>query len=151
MNIPLKYRPKYIEGYEGKYGVCRAGYVYNFRNWKFRQPVLSSEGYLDVILHKQGKRKKYMVHRLVAQAFIPNPNNLPKIIHKNEVKDDNRVENLMWVTHQQCANYGTRNDRLSILNSSNKNKNIQALQHKIKDLEQELASLKKQLYEELTK
>ena len=58
-------------------------------------------GYLCVSLNTQKNQKGYFVHRLVAQAFIPNPENKPEVNHKNGIKDDNRVENLEWVTAQE--------------------------------------------------
>ena len=71
-------------------------------------------GYLFVYLHRPGERPKMKtVHRLVAEAFIPNPDNLPQINHKNEVKTDNRVENLEWCTALYNVNYGNRSSRCS--------------------------------------
>ena len=61
-------------------------------------------GYLHVTLYKNGKRKRYIVHRLVAMAFISNIENLPYIDHINTIKTDNRVENLRWCTHKQNMN-----------------------------------------------
>ena len=57
-----------------------------------------SNGYLMVTLCKNGKTKSYYVHRLIAEAYIPNPDNKPQVNHKNGNKTDNRIENLEWVT-----------------------------------------------------
>lgn len=66
-----------------------------------------SGGYKYVNLHKDGKRKIYLVHRLVADAFIPNPNNYPCVNHKDENKTNNRVDNLEFCTQKYNTNYGT--------------------------------------------
>ena len=68
-------------------------------------------GYLLVNLHKEGKQKHYYIHRLVATAFIPNPDNLSQVNHINEDKTDNRVDNLEWCTQQYNTNYGTRTEK----------------------------------------
>lgn len=60
-----------------------------------------TNGYERVVLSKHGKPKRIPVHRIVAQAFIPNPNNLPQVNHKNGDKKDNRVENLEWCTRSE--------------------------------------------------
>ena len=65
---------------------------------------LNYKGYYQVGLRKDGKRKLYKIHRLIAQAFIPNPENKPQIDHINTIKTDNRVENLRWVTNKENCN-----------------------------------------------
>ncbi len=72
-----------------------------------KQP-LDKHGYFRVALYKDRKVKLIPVHRLVAQAFIPNINNYPVVNHKNEIKTDNRVENLEWCTIAYNNCYGSR-------------------------------------------
>ena len=100
---------KDIEGYEGLYMVSSLGRVKSLnyhRTSKERIMKLCKEnhGYLHVMLCKNHKQKTLKVHRLVATAFIPNPDNKPCIDHINTVKDDNRVENLMWCTAKENVN-----------------------------------------------
>ena len=107
---------KDIEGYEGLYQVSNLGRVkslnYNrTKKEKILKPRSNKDGYLRVVLYKEGKSKQYLVHRLVAQAFIPNPDNKPQVNHKDDNKTNNKVENLEWVTSKENANYGTRNKR----------------------------------------
>ena len=101
-----------IKGFEGKYQVSNTGKVksLNYRRTGKEGIMKASEneyGYLFVELCKDGKTKTCRINRLVAQAFIPNPNNLPEVNHKNEDKTDNRVENLEWCNRSYNVNYGT--------------------------------------------
>tara|TARA_R110000765_G_scaffold350658_1_gene440679 strand:+ start:44 stop:523 length:480 start_codon:yes stop_codon:yes gene_type:complete len=74
------------------------------------KPRKGKNGYMIVSFSKNGKQKKFVVHRLLAIAFIPNPENKPCIDHINGTKDDNRLENLRWVTHKENMN-GFRKNR----------------------------------------
>ena len=79
---------------------------------KLMKPSKNSRGYLHVHLSKNGKRKMFKVHRLVAETFISNPDNLPEVNHKDEDKTNNSVENLEYCTHEYNCNYGTRIERI---------------------------------------
>jgi uncharacterized protein YrrD len=70
-----------------------------------RKPVKDKNGYLTILLKKNGKYKNHKVHRLVAVAFIPNNANLPQINHRDEDKTNNRVDNLEWCTPQYNNTY----------------------------------------------
>lgn len=98
---------KDIKNYEGHYQIDEVGNVWSVKSKKFLKPGINECGYKYVILCKNGKRKNYKVHRLVAEAFIPNPDNLPQVNHRNEDKLDNSVENLEWVSHIDNIRYGT--------------------------------------------
>lgn len=109
---------KDIVGYEGLYQVSNLGNVKSLGNNKTRKdkilkPAKHSKGYLIVCLSKQGKHKLHKIHRLVAQAFIQNPNNYQQINHKDENPANNQVNNLEWCDCQYNINYGTRNQRVA--------------------------------------
>ena len=102
---------KNIKGYPN-YQVSNMGRIkrlstgYYRRTEKILKPQLQNNGYLHIKLSQKDKTKCILVHRLVAQVFIPNPNNLPQVNHINEDKTDNRVENLEWCTQKYNINYG---------------------------------------------
>ena len=109
---------KDIEGYQGIYQVSSLGKVksLNFnhaKKEKILKPFSNKDGYLRVNLCKEGKSKQYLVHRLVAKVFIPNPENKPEVNHKDEDKTNNKVENLEWMTCKENSNHGTRNERMA--------------------------------------
>lgn len=119
-----------IRGYEGLYQISNWGRVksLNYNRTKQERILKNSIdkcGYLYIVLWKNGKKKKFLIHRLVAETFILNPNNHPCINHKNEDKELNFVyinadgsvdeskSNLEWCTHAYNSNYGTRNERMA--------------------------------------
>lgn len=110
---------KDISGYEGKYQVSNTGRIRSL-NYKRtgKTKILKiredkNDGYKRVMLFKNGKYKAYLVHRLVAQAFIPNPNSYPIINHKDENRSNNYYKNLEWCTYEYNNNYGDKNERIS--------------------------------------
>lgn len=108
---------KDIEGYEGLYQVSNFGRVRRFyKNGKVRilKPLSNKKGYLRVNLRKDNLLKTLSIHRLVAQAFLPNPNNLSQVNHKDEDKTNNNVSNLEWCDAKYNLNYGSRNEKASI-------------------------------------
>ena len=104
---------KDVKDYEGLYAITRDGKVWSYKSKKFLKPGLIRDGYHRVNLCKNGKKKNYLIHRLVAEAFIPNPDNLPQVNHKDEDKSNNCVDNLEWCSAKYNANYGTRTERIS--------------------------------------
>lgn len=86
-----------IKGFEG-YEVSNTGYVRNAGTGEILKATLNTWGYPSVTLCVEGRRKNMTVHRLVAQAFIPNPHSLPEVNHRDECKTNNSVSNLEWTT-----------------------------------------------------
>ena len=91
---------KDIAGYEGIYGITSCGKVWSYKRKKFLTPGVNNKGYLYVNLCKDGKVKKYKIHRLVAEAYLPNPNNLPQVDHIDGNKMHNYLNNLQWITNR---------------------------------------------------
>ena len=120
---------KDIEGYEGLYQVSNLGRIKSLgrtimrrTRWcsvkpytmkpRILKPKRCQGDYFQVGLFTiDGQHSVAKIHRLVAQAFIPNPDNMPEVNHKNEDKADNRADNLEWCTHDGNCRYGTRNQR----------------------------------------
>ena len=109
---------KAVEGYNGKYEVSNFGRVRSLprifldakgRTQNFKGCILKQSqrknGYMVVTFYESGKWHQMMIHRLVAGAFIPNPNNFPVINHKDEDKTNNRADNLEWCTSQYNNTY----------------------------------------------
>ncbi len=116
---------KDIEGFEGLYQVSNKGRVkslereliyINGRRHLYKETILKSirqnTGYYTVTLHKDRVANIKFVHRLVAQAFLPNPQSLPQVNHKDEDPSNNKLENLEWCSASYNMNYGTIKQRL---------------------------------------
>ena len=109
---------KIFQGYK----IYSNGDIIGVRNKKL-SPDITKNGYEQVAIH--GKR--YKVHRLVAETFIPNPDKLPMVNHKDEDKLNNNINNLEWCNSTYNSNYGTRNTKISKLLTNNKKRSKQVL------------------------
>ena len=120
MLIPYKYlcgffylgdfMQKEILGYEN-YTVDENGRIFNKKKNRYIRTFYNKYGYPAIYLSSNGKRKYFLIHRLVAMAFIPNPNNYEEINHKDENPNNPNVNNLEWCTRKYNNNYGKRTDK----------------------------------------
>ena len=121
MAIPVTGYPDYL--------IYEDGRIWSDKTKKFLKPSLTGTGYLTVELFNESGSRRFLVHRLVARAFIPNPNELPQINHKDENKSNNNVSNLEWCTAKYNMNYGeaakTRHDKIDYASDSRKEIAIQ--------------------------
>lgn len=124
-----------VVGYEGLYEVSNYGRVRRkvdlfSKKSKSKEPLyikpdidyIRRVGYLRVDLSNNGKSKHFFVHRLVAEAFIPNPYNFPFINHKDEDKSNPRMDNLEWCTAKYNVSYGNRVEKMRFTIATKKNK-----------------------------
>lgn len=104
---------KWIKGYEGLYSVDTNGNIWSYHivyNKKEKRNLkLHIRDYITVSLRKDGKDKRYRVHRLVAEHFIPNPDNLPQVNHKDGNKHNNNINNLEWISQSDNAKHAYAN------------------------------------------
>ena len=108
---------KDIEGFEGLYQVSNLGRVKRVTTGRILKGYKNTKGYLLVGLYKHNIRCNKLIHRLLAQAFIQNPDNKPEVNHIDEDKTNNMVSNIEWSTRKENCNHGTRNERVSKSNS----------------------------------
>lgn len=105
---------KDIKGYEGRYAITSCGKVWSYYRNRFMKPATTKNGYNRVILlDSNGNRKQYYIHRLVAEAYLPNPYNLPCVNHKDEVRTNNYLNNLEWCDYSYNNQYGDRIKKVS--------------------------------------
>ena len=115
----MRWKP--VPGFEGLYEVSDTGIIvslprdYGFGKIHTKTPLKQevSRGYGRVVLYRDGKRHRLLVHRIVAVAFIPNPNNLPCVNHKDEDRLNNRADNLMWCTPKENTMWGNCRSKIS--------------------------------------
>lgn len=116
---------KDIEGYEGLYKISSLGRVSTTKRKGTNQHVISQHddrhGYLQVQLFKHGVGKRFKIHRLIAQAFIPNPENKPTVDHINRNRRDNSIGNLRWATYSEQRSNQTSGEKVVVATKDNDN------------------------------
>lgn len=134
---------KDIEGWEGFYQVSNLGKVKslpkkspgaNTTKVSFLKNQIKN-GYNSVVLSRNGKGKHFLLHRLIAKAFIPNPENKKCVNHKNGIRMDNRLENLEWVTHSENSKHG-------FVSNKRKNQNRKLTEEQVFEIKKELKNYK---------
>ena len=116
-----------VVGYEGRYQVSSTGRVKSLKRKdclgrtireRMLKPCDNGRGYLYISLSDgTGEHKRHYIHRLVGEAFVPNPLEKEDVNHKDENPSNNHASNLEWLTHKENLNYGMRNERVAKANS----------------------------------
>lgn len=119
---------KPVVGFEGLYEVAPCGAIRNSRTLRWLSPSVKDDGYTSVKLFKDGRGYQKSVHRVVAEAYLPNPESKPQVNHKDLNKKNNDVSNLEWVTQEEnlahAIRNGTNKTRISKLKMNEKYQNI---------------------------
>lgn len=102
---------KDIPGYEGLYAISKNGEVYSYKTNKFFKPSKTKDGYLKVALRNNNKAYYYRVHKLVAMTYLDNPENLKETNHKDFNRQNNCLDNLEWVSHDDNILHSKVNNR----------------------------------------
>ena len=100
---------KDIKGYEGLYAITEDGRVWSYITKRYLKQMNDKDGYLQVNLYKNRQCNTKKVHRLVADAYLDNPENKPQVNHKDENPKNNNVNNLEWATNEENQNHGNHN------------------------------------------
>ena len=104
---------KDIQGYEGRYAANENGEIYSYLSHKFLTPCRDGYHYFYVnLIDKDGKRKSKKIHRIIAETFLPNPNNLPCVNHKDCNPSNNALDNLEWCDYHYNNTYGERVEKI---------------------------------------
>lgn len=112
-------QPKDIPGYEGIYQIDADGQIFNLKTGQTRKASVSTYGYLTITLSKDGHTKTHRVHRLVAEAFVPNPMQLPFVNHIDGDKKNPAASNLEWVTAKENTQHALKNGLHSLEGETN--------------------------------
>ena len=105
---------KNINGFEGLYEISNYGRVRTIKTQLIRSPFYHKKKYLKVTLQKKNHKKHYRIHRLVAQAFIPNPDNKSEVNHKDFNKINNFVDNLEWTSGEENRSHYQESDKYKV-------------------------------------
>lgn len=116
-----KWKP--VKDFENKYEISNFGKLRNKINGHIYKNTNQYGDYFSVVLYDNGKKKNTRIHRLVAEAFIPNPNNYPCVNHIDMNKQNNRVDNLEWCTQSYNVRHAINNGSSMMLGFKNYNKN----------------------------
>lgn len=103
---------KNIKGYEGFYKISNFGRVESLYKNKILKSCISHNGYVEITLYKDKTKKRFAIHRLVAKAFIPNPDNKPEVNHIDNNPQNNHVSNLEWVTHKENVRHAWESGKM---------------------------------------
>ena len=116
-----------VQNYEGLYKVSNLGRILSVKKQLILKPKQSHHNYLRIQLYNKSKFKTFAIHRIVATAFIPNPNNYKEVNHLNENPSDNSVANLEWCSRKHNVNYGARTTKtMKMVTQIDKNDNVVA-------------------------